>query len=174
MRRLYKQKNFTVLKQFNYTYRYIDDITIINGNGALDKYMKDIYHKSLTLVKVNTNTNIADVLDITIEFDKCKCTTSTFDKRRNFNFTIVNFPHINSNVPQNMCYNVYKEQVRRHLLLNSSLNGFCKNIIELNNAVSTRGYDEFRLLQCFEDVCKNYNIAVKYNVHPTVLVNKNF
>ena len=37
--------------------------------------------------------------------------TAVFDKRNSFNFTIVNFPHMTSNIPSKPAYGVYISQL---------------------------------------------------------------
>jgi len=174
LNKLIKNKKFEILGKLNNTYRYIDDITIINGNGILENIVAELYHPSLKLIKVNTNPTTADVLDIHINITNKISQIKTYDKRRSFNFNIVNFPHINSNIPQMMCYNVYKEQVHRHSLLNSNVTDFSKNIVELNYNVSLRGYDENKLYDSFSTIVKKHKINERYNVSHDSLINKIF
>jgi hypothetical protein len=138
--KLRKEKRFDVCHKFRYVYRYIDDITVINGNGILDKWFSDIYPNSLSLEKVNNDKSKADVLDLGIEIEDKKFIFKTYDKRRDFKFNITNFPHITSNVPLRMCTNVFKDQIVRHFELNSLVHSFIYNIQLLIDTLKMRGY----------------------------------
>ena len=52
-------------------------------------------------------------LDISITISNNKFWTSVFDKRDSFNFRIVNFPFLNSNIPTAPAYGVYISQLVR-------------------------------------------------------------
>ena len=43
----------------------------------------------------------------------CKYVTEVYDKRDAFNFNIVNFPYMSSNIPANPTYGVYISQLIR-------------------------------------------------------------
>ena len=125
---LIRKNEINLARKFTYTYRYIDDITILNGNGGLDLYYKDIYPDCLKLEKINNNKRNADVLDLNIFQHNGKFITKTFDKRRNFNFDIICFPNYFSNIPIQLGYNVYKAQVVRHAENNGNIQFFKINI----------------------------------------------
>jgi len=108
----YKEKDHGTCKDLRFTFRFIDDITNFNGNGTLERVFPDIYGDTLDLVKVNNSNKAADVLDIYIHIENGVFITKTFDKRRDFDSEIFNFPHFNSNVPITMCLSVFKQQVR--------------------------------------------------------------
>jgi hypothetical protein len=171
--KLRKDKKFELCRKFRYVYRYIDDITVINGNGILDEWFREIYPSSLNLEKVNNHNLKADVLDLGIEVKNKKFTYQTYDKRRDFNFKITNFPHITSNVPLRMCYNVFKDQIIRHFDLNSDVTHFVANVQLLVDNCSARGYhkDMLRFIskQAFH---KNIDIKKKYGVSGTQVLKR--
>ena len=170
----WKMKNFPLVKKLSNTFRYIDDITTINANGLLTTEQYNIYPNSLTLKKVNRTNKTADVLDLTIKIDNHKFTTATYDKRRDYQFEIVNFPHTYSNISVKMCYNVYCEQVRRHSDLNTNVSDFVNNIIILNSKISQRGYNAYKLQFHFTRTIKKHKLHLKYNLRVQELVNKMF
>ena len=49
---------------------------------------------------------LANYLDLRLEF--------TYDKRDEFDFPIVNFPHLNSNIPESSAYAVLVSQLIRY------------------------------------------------------------
>ena len=46
-------------------------------------------------------------LDLEVKIKDRKFSTAVFDKRDDFNFHIVNFPHMDSNIPTKPAYRVY-------------------------------------------------------------------
>ena len=131
----------------------------------MDKIQQDIYPATLKLEKVNQNLHKANVLDLKIKIKNNKATIQTYDKRRDYNFSIINYPHINSNVPIFMCYNIYKGQVLRHARINNNIKTFIKNIKIINKAFMSRGYDINRLKKCFIEICNTTEIKDKYNIN---------
>ena len=87
-------------KSFSFTYRYIDDVLSINNPKFKDyidytypvgkKYTTDADHQ-------------ASYLDLDLSYDRDKrLQVKLFDKRDDFNFNIVNFPFLSSNIPQSL------------------------------------------------------------------------
>ena len=86
-------------RSFNLCYRYIDDLIVFN-NKKFGDYVKEIYPFQLTVEKANTSDDLANYLDLTfiIESNNRLC-TKLYDKRDDFDFHIVNFPFLSSNIP---------------------------------------------------------------------------
>ena len=88
---------------FNLCYRYIDNLIVFNNKILIDA--KDIYSSELNVEKANRFDDQANYLDLT--FIICKNNrlyTKLYDKRDDFNFHIVNFPLLSSNVPSGPSY----------------------------------------------------------------------
>ena len=99
---------------FNLCYRYIDDLIVFNNKKFLD-YLKEIYPSQLTVEKANKSDHLADYLDLTFIIDSGgKLSTRLYDKRDDFDFHIVNFPFLSSNIPSGPSYGVYISQVIRY------------------------------------------------------------
>ena len=59
-----------------------------------------IYPSQLTVEKANKSDHLADYLDLTFIIDSGgKLSTRLYDKRDDFDFQIVNFPYLSSNIP---------------------------------------------------------------------------
>ena len=85
-------------RSFNPCYRYMDDLIVVNNKTFLD-YLKEIYPFQLTVEKANKPDHLADYLDLTFIIDsEGKLSTSLYDKRDDFDFHIVNFPLLYSNI----------------------------------------------------------------------------
>ena len=86
-------------RSFNLCYRYIDDLIVFNNKKFLD-YLKEIYPSQLTVEKANKSDHLADYLDLTFIIDSGgKLSTRLYDKHDDFDFHIVNFPYLSSNIP---------------------------------------------------------------------------
>ena len=97
----------TLARSFNLCYRYIDDLIVFNNKKFLD-YLKERYPSELTVEKANKSDHLADYLDLTFIIDSgSKLSTRLYDKRDDFDFHIVNFPFLSSNIPSGPSYGVY-------------------------------------------------------------------
>jgi hypothetical protein len=118
-----KRKEYHVCRRLTNTFRYIDDVTVINGQGILDEVMSSLYPSCLKLEKINQTETKADVLDLHIWIDPRTKTfhIKTFDKRREFGFTVTSMPFLHSNVSLKMCHNVVISQIHRHTTPHSTI-----------------------------------------------------
>ena len=125
-------------RSFNLCYRYIDDLIVFNNKKFLD-YLKEIYPSQLTVEKANKSDHLADYLDLTFIIDSGgKLSTRLYDKRDDFDFHIVNFPFLSSNIPSGPSYGVYISQLIRYahtmmisdITTNAWLIDFCHKAIK--------------------------------------------
>ena len=101
-------------RSFNLCYRYIDNLIVFNNKKFLD-YLKEIYPSQLTVEKANKSDHLADYLDLTFIIDSGgKLSTRLYDKCDDFDFHIVNFPYLSSNIPSGPSYGVYISQLIRY------------------------------------------------------------
>ena len=95
--------NRKLARSFNLCYGYIDDLIVLNNKKLID-YVRDIYTSELNVEKANRS----DYLDLTfIIGNNNRVYTKLYDKRDDFNFHIVNFPFLSSNIPFGPSYGVY-------------------------------------------------------------------
>jgi hypothetical protein len=101
-------------RSFNFTFRYIDDVLSLNISRFGD-FVDRIYPIDLE-IKDTTDTDMsASYLDLHLEMDsEGQLRTKLYDKRYDFNFLIVNFPFICSNIPAAPAYGVYISQLIRY------------------------------------------------------------
>ena len=92
-----------------------DDLNVFNNKNFLD-YFKEIYPSQLTAEKANKSDHLADYLNLTFIIDSggIKLSTRLNDKRNDFDFHIVNFPFLSSNIPSGPSYGVYISQLIRY------------------------------------------------------------
>ena len=73
------------------------------------------YPSQLTVEKANKSDHRADYLDLIFIIDSGgKLSTRLYDKGDDFNFHIVNFPFLSSNIPSGPSYGVYISQLIRY------------------------------------------------------------
>ena len=87
--------NLYIAKRFSDTVRYIDDLLTLNYNSF---EVINIYPPELTLKRTTESNYRISYLDITISICNNKYVTEVYDKRENFNFNIVNYPYMCSNI----------------------------------------------------------------------------
>ena len=91
--------HWKLARSSNLCFRYIDDLIVFNIKKFWE-YVKDIYPSQLNVEKTNQSDNPANHLDLTFTIVKDeKLSTKLHDKRDDFDFHIVNFPFLSSNIP---------------------------------------------------------------------------
>ena len=100
-------------QQFNFTYRYIDDALSLK-NTKFAEYLEFIYPRELEIKETAEIAASSSYLDCYLYIDNGKLTTRLYDKRDDFNFPIVNFPFLSSNIPSASAYGVYVSQLIRY------------------------------------------------------------
>jgi hypothetical protein len=106
------KNNITLAKRFNFTTRYIDDVLTMNNSRFVTE-IRHIYPSELDLKRTTENSTSLSYLDVLITIDKGKYSTNVYDKRDDFGFNIVNFPHLCGNIPSKPAYGVYISQLVR-------------------------------------------------------------
>ena len=114
--------SITLAIKFSNTYRYIDDLLCIN-NKDFELSISDIYPKELILRKTNTSPRKSPFLDLDITITSNQFITKVY-KREDFNFDIVNFPHLDSNIPNTPAYGVFISQLIRYSRICSDFSSF--------------------------------------------------
>ena len=106
--------DLSVAAKFNNTCRYIDDLLTLN-NPDFQAYIGQIYPPELELKKTTESHDSCSYLDLNINILNGKFYTDLYDKRDTFSFSIVNFPHMDSNIPSKPAYGVAISQLVRYL-----------------------------------------------------------
>ena len=93
--------------QFNFTYRYIDDVLSINNPNFVN-YLGQMYPPELEIKDTTKSNTSASYLDLLLSIGKDgQLRTPLYDKRDDFNFHITNFPFLSSNIPSSPAYGVF-------------------------------------------------------------------
>jgi hypothetical protein len=104
---LLKKNEKKLARFFNFTFRYIDDVLSLN-NSRFGDFVDHIYLIELEIKDTTDTDRSASYLGLHLEIDsEGWLRTKFYDKRDDFNFPIVNFPFICSNIPAAPAYGVY-------------------------------------------------------------------
>lgn len=158
--------DFGLCFSLRHTYRYLDDITIINDTDKVfESHYPSIYHDCLKLEKVNETDNSADVLDISVSIKDNKFHTTVFDKRRSFPFNVVHLPAPDSNISVDCMYSVFYSQVFRFARICSNADEFQNNCNKLAHMLLAKGYSKRKLKLKFEEFLrKNKKYQEKFQI----------
>ena len=126
LQNLVKDKKIHEARAFNFTYRYIDDVLSIN-NPRFAEFLPLIYPPELEIKETTDTASSASFLDLYLEFnDSGQLSTKIYDKQDDFNFKIINFPNMCSNIPASPAYGVYISQLIRYTRSSSNYSDFLK------------------------------------------------
>ena len=108
-----KKKDLVSARKFGNTFRFIDDLNVVNDGGYFSEHFHEIYPKEMELSKENNGSVTASFLDLDIEIRDDKFHYGLYDKRNAFNFEIVRMPFKCSNMPSFMFYSTAGAEVLR-------------------------------------------------------------
>ena len=141
-----------LVTSFNLCHRYTDDLIVFN-NKKLGDYVQKIYLSQLTVKKANTSNDLANYLDLTfIIGSNNRLYEQLHDKRDDFDFHIVNFPIVPSNIPSSPSYGVYISQLIRYARCCSYYDDFGYRHKLLVDRLLFQGCEVRRL----RNLCKNF------------------
>jgi hypothetical protein len=128
---LLKKNEKKLAWSFNFTFRYIDDVLSLN-NSRYGDFVDRIYPSELEIKDTTDTDRSASYLDLHLDVDsEARLRTKRYDKRNDFNLSIVNFPFICSNIPAAPVYGIYISQMIRYsracghcVVCSSSICGF--------------------------------------------------
>ena len=112
MKDLSSDNQADVIKAFNSTSRYLDDLLNID-NPYFEGMVNQIYPSELQLNKANTSDTEAPFLDLHLSISNGFVSYKIYDKRDDFDFDIDNFSYLDGDVPRRPSYGVYISQLIR-------------------------------------------------------------
>jgi len=128
-------------------------------------YIDDIYPPELSLKKTSEASDRVSYLDISIGLCGGRYVTEVYDKRDNFDFEIVNFPYMCSNIPANPTYGVYISQLVRISRICDRLDTFSARHKLLTRRLIAQGFHYVKLCMCFKKFAKRHAaLFSKYGV----------
>ena len=165
---LLKKKDKKLARSFNFTFRYIDDVLSLS-NSNFSEYLHLIYPAELEIKDTTESLRSASYLDLFLEIDnKGNLCTRLYDKRDDFNFPIVNFPFLSSNIPSSPAYGVYISQLIRYARAWSTYKDFVSRSQLLTSKLIKQGYEQSRLkvyLKTFMVVVMIWSTPIEFQTY---------
>ena len=115
--------------------------------------LKDTSTSSTEVCYLDTNIKTGDV---TTPFR-----ISIYDKSDDFSFRIVNFPHMDSNIPVNPAYGVYISQLVRYARICTSKVDFINRLRGLSLRLRQQGFETNRLQNSFNKFVNRHGFIVE-------------
>ena len=124
---------------------------------------------------------VSEFLDIFVKFSnfiidsRGKLSTRLYDKRDDFDFHIVNFPFLSSNIPSGPSYGVYISQLIRYARCFSHYDDFRYRHKCLVDRLLSQGYKALRLEKSFKKFYGRYqDLIEKYRRSVNAMVSDSF
>ena len=164
MQKLLKSKQLHKARSFNFTKRYIDDLLAVQNHYIHDA-VKEIYPSSLELKETTDSTDGTSYLDLYLFKDQYGfLSRRLYDKRDDYSFNIVNYPFMDSNIPQGPAYGVYISRLVAFARACQTLGDFNQRHKNLLQKLISQGYTINRLHSKFLKFGnKHHSLIVKYN-----------
>ena len=158
-----ENKDFDVLKKFNFCFRYIDDLLCINNDQLMDDVITDFYPKELSLTSDDAVLH-THYLDLDLKIQNGKIQYKLFDKRDAFGFSIVNFPDLSGNIPRKHSYGVFVSQLVRYARDCMDVSDFISRTKILVNRLVKQCFKLHLLRRTFERFkMEHFELLFKYN-----------
>ena len=128
-----------------------------------------IYPPELEIKETTESDSSASYLDIFLKYDtNGHLSTRLYDKRDDFNFSIINFPYLDSNIPHSPSYGVYISQLIRYARACTSYRDFAERHSLLSRKLVNQGYTKRRLASTFKrffgrchDLIDKYGVSLR-------------
>ena len=163
------KENLTLARKFSLNFRYIDDLFVGNFPDFREHIYK-IYPRVLEIKPESNNPVEVAFLDLRLKCNNFQVSFSIYDKRDDFNFSIVNFPFIDSCIPKKSALGVFFSQLIRYARLNSTFQGFRDRTKQLKDKLLNQGYYDKELkriaLRFFRDY---HDLLSKFDIVSSVI-----
>ena len=121
------------------------------NNPKFGDYIDYIYPVELEIKDTTHADHQASYLDLDLSYNRDKrLRVKLYDKRDDFNFNIVNFPFLSSNIPQSPAYGVYVSQLIRYARASPAYSDFLVRSRLLTSKLLGQGYNRFKLITTFK------------------------
>ena len=160
MNSLNQDNQADVIEAFDSTTRYLDDLLNIN-NPYFEGMVNQIYPPELQLNKANTTDTEAPFLDFHMDLFLLRFMI----KRDDFDFDLVNFPFLDSDVPRRASYGVYISKRIRFARVCNYVADFNARNKCLTAKLLQQGYRYHKPRKTFSKFYRRHNELIsKFNV----------
>jgi hypothetical protein len=162
---LLKKKEQKLARSFNFTFRYIDDVLSIN-NSMFNDFVDRIYPIELEIKDTTDTDRSASYLDLHLEIEnEARLRTKLYDKRDDFNFPIVNFSFICSNIPAALAYGIYISQMIRYSRACGSYQDFLDRGLLLTMKLLNQGFLLVKLMSSLRNFYgRHHDLVDRYGI----------
>ncbi len=149
LQKLIQDGNTETARSLSNTFRYQDDCIALCDNNVFRNHYANIYPAEMTLENTNISINVCTFLDLRISIYRGLFRYCSYDKRKDFNFSICNYPNLNGNVPIKGSYGVFTSQLVRYCDINLTIDNFFKDVKDMVDKFIKQGFEKNKLLDCF-------------------------
>jgi hypothetical protein len=134
----------------------LDDVGLPNFPD-FENFKQSVYPGNLTLTKSNEDSvNNVAYLDLSVSISESCFVIKVYCKTDDYDFTVVSLPFLESNVAEEMCYNVFFGQILRFLRICSKLVDFIERSRFLADNLIERNYVKKKLATKLNQVLFRY------------------
>ena len=137
--RLCHNNELNIIKTFNSTSRYLDDLLNID-NPCFEDIVGKIHATEHQLNKANSADTEASFWDVDLSITNGIVSSKICNTPYDFNFEIVNFPFPDGNFPRSPSYGVYILELIHFARLCSNVDDFNNKYLFLTAKLSKQGY----------------------------------
>jgi hypothetical protein len=159
--RLCNTGQIAIARSFHTTFRLIDDVLSLDNKCVEDYVIVDapedldgrtvggIYPEALKLNSTSVSSKKVHFLGMTIKYIKGNLVTDVFDKRRNFPYYVIRYPHMDSVIPSNIPYGVFTGLLYTRYRICNFVKQFITSSTEAANILIRQGCVKLRLKRLF-------------------------
>ena len=125
-------------------FRYQDDCIVFNDEGDFNEHFILMYPSEMILKCTNISPAKTTFLDLTISVYRGKYKHTSYDKRKDFGFDIINYPNLNGNIPKGQSYGVFISQLVRFTTINDNETNFSKDTKNMVAKLINQGFDKHK------------------------------
>jgi len=118
----------------------------------------------------SSNSDKATILDSDAQINNLHCTIKIYDKRDDFDLNIVNFPHLDGDIPQSPSYGTYQSQLIRFARVCNRVEDFNERNSIMSRKLLKQGFLYHKLRKTFGkfynrhfDLVKHFNSSLIIN-----------
>ena len=162
---LYENNLKDELAKLEHVFRFQDDLISFNDFYYLESCIGNIYPAEMVVNKTNISVCKSNFLDMTISIFRGKFYTRLYDKRNDYDFDVISFPHLDGNIPKGQSYGVFISQLVRYARINCSFDRFVSDCKLLVERLVNQHFDVAALRKRFEVfIDKHFDVWGKFGI----------
>ena len=119
------------------------------NNKHLKQYITSIYPSDVELKETTESRTTCSFLDLMLFNENGELKSKVYDKRDDFNFDIVNYPHMSSNIPVSPACGVYVSRITAFARNCTNFTDFNHRHKSLFDKLVKQGYTKTKLKKVF-------------------------